>query len=98
MFYTGPETLNRPAFLRYEKRFFERYQYPETEVMVAFEDGGKPYGRHYQQQIADVLETCDAHFFVASPDRPGAHRAGRDVPHRPVPVPEHPRTWRPRSG
>jgi 7-cyano-7-deazaguanine tRNA-ribosyltransferase len=68
--YTGPETLARPAFLRYEKRFFERYQYPETEVMVAFEEGGKPYGRHYQQQIAEVLEKCDAHFFVASPIGP----------------------------
>jgi 7-cyano-7-deazaguanine tRNA-ribosyltransferase len=66
MLYTGPETLTRPAFLRYEQRFFERYQYPGTEVMVAFEDAGKPYGRHYQQQIAEVLETCDAHFFVAS--------------------------------
>jgi len=70
MLYTGPETLSRPAFLRYERRFFERYQYPGTEVMVAFEDGGKPYGRHYQQQIAEVLNEFDAHFFVASPIGP----------------------------
>ena len=37
---------------------------------MAFEEAGKPYGRHYQQQIAEVLETCDAHFFVASPIGP----------------------------
>lgn len=70
LLYTGPESLSRPAFLRYEKRFFSRYKYPSTEVMVAFEEAGKPYGRHYQQQIAQVLESCDAHFFVASPIGP----------------------------
>jgi 7-cyano-7-deazaguanine tRNA-ribosyltransferase len=70
LLYTGPETLDRPAFLRYEQRFFERYNYPDTEVMVAFEEAGKPYARHYQQQMSEVLESCDAHFFVASPIGP----------------------------
>ena len=70
LLYTGPETLNRPAFLRYEMRFFERYQYPGTEVMVAFEEGKKPYARHYQQQISEVLSEFDAHFFVISPVGP----------------------------
>jgi 7-cyano-7-deazaguanine tRNA-ribosyltransferase len=67
LLYTGPETLSRPIFLRYERRFFERYKYPDTEVMVAFEEAGKPYARHYQKEMADVMESCDAHFFVASP-------------------------------
>ncbi|MBI0584325.1 MAG: tRNA guanosine(15) transglycosylase TgtA [Methanomassiliicoccus sp.] len=67
LLYTGPETLERPVFLRYEKRFLERYKYPDTEVMVAFEEAGKPYARHYARQMAEVLESCDSHFFVASP-------------------------------
>jgi 7-cyano-7-deazaguanine tRNA-ribosyltransferase len=70
LLYTGPETLDRPAFLRYERRFFERYQYPDVEAMVMFEEGGKPYGRHYAAQINEVRKTCDAHFFVASPIGP----------------------------
>ncbi len=44
LLYTGPETLDRPAFLRYEKRFFDRYQYPDHEIMVVFEDGGNRTG------------------------------------------------------
>ncbi len=70
LLYTGPETLDRPALLRYEKRFFERYKYPDTEVMVAFEESGKPYAKRYQKEMGDVMETCDAHFFVASPIGP----------------------------
>lgn len=71
LLYTGIETLDRPALLRYEKRFFDRYQYPDHEIMVVFEDdGGKPFARHYAPQIREMLEKYDTHFFVASPIGP----------------------------
>lgn len=66
LFYTGPETLNRPAFHRYERRFFERYEYPGTEVMVVFDEGSKPFGRYRQQEMSEILKECDSHFFVES--------------------------------
>ncbi len=69
-FYTGPESLNRPSVLRYEKRFFERYKYPPNEVMVAFQEGPKPYGRALVAEMECISEECDAHFIVASPFGP----------------------------
>ncbi|MCL2712247.1 MAG: tRNA guanosine(15) transglycosylase TgtA [Methanomassiliicoccaceae archaeon] len=54
MFYTGPETRNRPAFRRYEKRIEERYV-PVTDKAALFEDReGKPYGRSYCEDFARV--------------------------------------------
>jgi len=53
MFYTGPETRNRPAFLRYERRLAERY-IPPTKNAALFEDGGKPYSRHYADDFRRV--------------------------------------------
>ena len=66
LFYTGPETLKRPAIRRYARRFFERYEYPDTEVMIVFDESSKPYGRYRQQEMRDVLAECDSHFFVES--------------------------------
>lgn len=66
LFYTGPETLRRPAIRRYARRFFERYEYPDTEVMIVFDETSKPYGRCRQQEMRDVLAECDSHFFVES--------------------------------
>jgi len=53
MFYTGPETRNRPAFLRYERRLAERYM-PPTNKAALFNDGGKPYSRHYADDFRRV--------------------------------------------
>jgi 7-cyano-7-deazaguanine tRNA-ribosyltransferase len=53
LFYTGTETRNRPAFLRYENRLKERYL-PATEKAALFEDGGKPYSRHYAEDFKRV--------------------------------------------
>ena len=53
MFYTGPETRNRPLFIRYEKRLAERYV-PFTDKAALFEDGGKPYSRHYAADFIRV--------------------------------------------
>lgn len=66
VFYTGPETLNRPAIKRYQRRFFERYEYPKTEAMIVFDETSKPYWRHRQQEMQEILSECDSHFFVES--------------------------------
>jgi len=66
LFYTGPETLRRPAVKRYARRFFEQYEYPEHEVMIVFDESSKPYSRYRQQEMREVLEQCDSHFFVES--------------------------------
>ena len=54
VFYTGPETLNRPAIERYQRRFFERYEYPKTEAMIVF-DEIKPWLAARQQETGDPL-------------------------------------------
>ncbi len=69
-FYTGPESLSRPAVLRYEKRFFSRYKYPKSEVLVVFQESDKPYGRALVTEMNTISEKCDAHFIIASPFGP----------------------------
>ena len=56
MFYTGPETLNRPAFLRYELRLFERYVPTCKDAALFDEDmgGRKPYGKLYEKEFEEV--------------------------------------------
>ncbi len=70
LFYTGSETLNRPAFLRYQKRLEERYVHPNTEVGIIFEEPEKPYSRTMRSVMDSILETSDAHFHVISPFGP----------------------------
>lgn len=71
LLYTGIETLNRPAFLRYSKRFFSRYEYPASEALVVFEDStGKPYHRYREGEINKISEKYDAHFMVHTPFGP----------------------------
>lgn len=69
-FYTGTESLDRPAVYRYEKRFFERYTQPDTQVLVGFEDSEKPYSSRYDKEMHKILSICDAHFVVSSPFGP----------------------------
>ena len=45
-FYTGPESRNRPVFLRYFRKLMENYR-PATKMAAIFKDSDKPYGRHY---------------------------------------------------
>lgn len=54
MFYTGSETMNRPAFTRYSKRFSERY-IPWSDKAALFEDSGKPYSRRYAEDFKRVM-------------------------------------------
>lgn len=70
MFYTGPESLNRPVMLRYEKRIFSRYRQPSNEIMICFADNGKPYARQYSNEISRISATSDAHFMVVTPFGP----------------------------
>jgi len=56
MFYTGPETLNRPVFARYRKRLSERFV-PRTEKAAMFEDSGKPYSRRYEGDFQRVMSS-----------------------------------------
>ncbi|MDR0335175.1 MAG: tRNA guanosine(15) transglycosylase TgtA [Methanomassiliicoccaceae archaeon] len=53
MFYTGPETRNRPVFRRYEERLRDRYV-PVADKAALFGDGGKPYSRHYADDFLRV--------------------------------------------
>ncbi|HSV42631.1 MAG TPA: PUA domain-containing protein, partial [Methanomassiliicoccales archaeon] len=66
VFYTGPETLNRPVMMRFDRRAKERYSMPDTEVMIVFEGGEKPYSRHYQSAVDRILGVADSHFYVMS--------------------------------
>ncbi len=51
VFYTGPESRNRPAYARYAARLMERYV-PETPRAAVFADTpGKPYGRAYAAEF-----------------------------------------------
>ncbi|MCL2143467.1 MAG: tRNA guanosine(15) transglycosylase TgtA, partial [Methanomassiliicoccaceae archaeon] len=56
LFYTGPETLNRPAFRRYEKRSFGRYV-PAAKNAALFNEsakGTKPYSKLYAEEFERV--------------------------------------------
>ena len=51
MFYTGPETYNRPVFERYHSRIMNRYV-PYSDRAVLFSDSpGKPYSRSYSEEF-----------------------------------------------
>ncbi|QLH75400.1 MAG: tRNA guanosine(15) transglycosylase TgtA [Methanomassiliicoccales archaeon] len=66
IFYTGPETLNRPAMSRVSERIKQRYTAPKTDVMVVFEGGEKPYSRYHAQNMKGILAVADSHFYVMS--------------------------------
>ena len=70
MFYTGAESLNRPVFLRYQRRMEERYVHPSTEVGITFDEPEKPYSRTLRPAMDSVLAISDAHFHVVSPFGP----------------------------
>lgn len=51
IFYTGSESRNRPVFKRYFARLMSSYV-PSTKKIMIFPEGGKPYGRHYEDAFA----------------------------------------------
>jgi 7-cyano-7-deazaguanine tRNA-ribosyltransferase len=66
LLYTDHLSMRRPIVMRYARRVFSRYASPEKRVMVGFEEGGRPYGRHYADAMRKVLEVADAQFLVKS--------------------------------
>lgn len=70
LFYTGPESFNRPAFLRFQRRTGDRYVHPATEVGITFDEPEKPYSRTLRPAMESVLAISDAHFHVVSPFGP----------------------------
>ena len=66
VFYTGPETIHRPIFLRYRTRLNERYRPPRRHTLAMFAEGPRPYGRRLAPVVAKILSACDAHMLVKS--------------------------------
>jgi 7-cyano-7-deazaguanine tRNA-ribosyltransferase len=64
--YTDHLSMRRPIVMRYARRIFSRYSSPEKRVMVGFDEGGRPFGRHYANVMRKVLEVADAQFIVKS--------------------------------
>jgi 7-cyano-7-deazaguanine tRNA-ribosyltransferase len=64
LFYTGAETLLRPAISRYRKRLLTRYERP-AKVLVELEELNKPYSRYCADELRK-LEDFDAHIVVKS--------------------------------
>ena len=69
-FYTGPESLDRPAAYRYERRYFERYEKPPQHLSVVFQDAERPYSRVYAKEMREISQRADSHFLVISPFGP----------------------------
>lgn len=65
-FYTGPESLHRPAAHRFRRRVLERYR-PRAPFLVVLPEARKPYGRTYAQVMARALATAAVDFVVRSP-------------------------------
>lgn len=62
--YTDHLSMRRPIVMRYARRVFSRYASADKRVMVGFDEGGRPYGRHYAEAMSKVLEVADAQFLV----------------------------------
>jgi 7-cyano-7-deazaguanine tRNA-ribosyltransferase len=65
-FYCGPESIHRPAVMRYRERYFSRYRKPVSKVLIGFEEVEKPYSRTLAEQLSAISSKVDASFVVAS--------------------------------
>jgi 7-cyano-7-deazaguanine tRNA-ribosyltransferase len=65
-FYCGPESIHRPAVMRYRERYFSRYRKPVSKVLIGFEEVEKPYSRTLAEQLSAITSKVDASFVVAS--------------------------------
>lgn len=65
-FYCGPESIHRPAVMRYRERYFSRYRKPVSKVLIGFEEVEKPYSRTLAEQLSTISSKVDASFVVAS--------------------------------
>ncbi|MBN1280404.1 MAG: tRNA guanosine(15) transglycosylase TgtA [Candidatus Thermoplasmatota archaeon] len=65
LFYTGPQTIYRPALYRYHQRLFSRY-HPCCSTTVVFPEGTKPYSFFYAQQHRQIASQMHATCVVYS--------------------------------
>ncbi len=65
-FYTGPESLHRPAAHRLRQRVLERYR-RRAPFLVILPEAAKPYRTSYAPVMARVLGITPADFVVRSP-------------------------------
>ena len=67
MFYTGPETYSRPAFLRYEKRLAERYlsAADEAELLEDKDNIRKPYCKGFYDEFKNVWSRGRTPFVIS---------------------------------
>ncbi|MCK5038133.1 MAG: DUF5591 domain-containing protein, partial [Thermoplasmata archaeon] len=59
-------SYSRPTVSRFKKRLVERYSQPDKEIYVIFPESNKPYYRTHWDNIKNVLEKGDPHFWVDS--------------------------------
>lgn len=66
LFYTGPETVHRPAVARYERHLLAGYSGEGANVLVELRDTPhKPYSEHYRKEL-DALAGYRCHVIVSS--------------------------------
>ncbi|MFW9956835.1 MAG: tRNA guanosine(15) transglycosylase TgtA [Candidatus Odinarchaeota archaeon] len=53
IFYTGPETVNRPEIVRFHSRIMDRYPYWETDNILIFPDSG---GRPFSESASTIID------------------------------------------
>ncbi|HDP96256.1 MAG TPA: tRNA guanosine(15) transglycosylase TgtA [Euryarchaeota archaeon] len=66
LMFTGSESYFRPSIWRYQQRLFTRYRHPDTDLMVALPEKGKPYNRVYSSIMRRIGEKAYSHFVVLS--------------------------------
>jgi 7-cyano-7-deazaguanine tRNA-ribosyltransferase len=64
-FYTGPQTMYRPALFRYHMRLFSRFT-PMYKTTVVFPEGTKPFSMFYQKEMKQILTKHPVNFVVDS--------------------------------
>jgi 7-cyano-7-deazaguanine tRNA-ribosyltransferase len=65
-FYTGPETLWRPAAYRFRQRVLQRYTPPDARALLILPEGSRPYTRTYGRILRRLLSRANAHAVVKS--------------------------------
>lgn len=66
LFYTGPETIWRPATWRFRYRVLERYRPPEAEGLLILPEAPRPYARTYGSLLRRLFRSANAHAVVKS--------------------------------
>jgi len=65
LFFTGPESVHRPAAWRFRERLKTRYR-PYADTAVVFPEAERPFSRHYASAIGAVRRRSSAAVLVKS--------------------------------